>query len=135
MVGIVVGITVSTIVEQVAVVVPCVGHAVYAGESVRGIVHIVGGERHTADQRFLREPISNSIVGVVIVIASRVVGFGEAIERAIGVGVCAVIQEIPIIIPVYGTLFTEVSLLPTALSVCLLRYRACKFKKFTCTTQ
>ena len=68
MVGGIVGITVSAIGEEIAVVVPCVGNAVYAYESVRGIIYVVGCERHTADQGLLFSVISNRIVGVVILI-------------------------------------------------------------------
>jgi hypothetical protein len=73
----VVAVSVHTIIEQVAVIVPGVSHAVYADEAV-GVVILVGVGAGFGGLRF---PVADFIIGVMEVGAVAVISGGQAVEQ------------------------------------------------------
>jgi hypothetical protein len=63
------------------------GHAIHAGEAIRVVVNVVGGDRRTASPgaNGLAEAVARRIVAVLEVAAIAVAGGGQAIERVVAV--------------------------------------------------
>ncbi len=80
-VGGIVGVSVRSIIEQVAIIVPGVAHPAHAGQAV-GVVVAIGGAAHLCR---LAQPVAHGVVTVMEIVAGAVIRGGQAVEWVIGV--------------------------------------------------
>jgi len=83
---VIVGVRALPIVEQVAVRIPGVGHAVNAGQTIGGIILVAVYNWLSIYHRLFRQPVAGGIVFVSKGISVIITGICEPVQRIVGVG-------------------------------------------------
>lgn len=81
-IGGIIGIRIYTIIEQVAIVVPGVGHTIEAGQAVGYVIVIICRGWYTTDETCLLVAVSDGIILLMVVIA-----VGVCLVVAVAVGI------------------------------------------------